>query len=440
MHVHLYIRLDFPQKKTTCVFFLLINELNDNEKEKKKNFSPGIKKKEKKTKRYKKKDGIMTSVTQYQHIGSRDYQEDRMVVIPGFARLPHFTLCLVCDGHGGDATSDFLIEEFPKQLHMAFDQYRKSKKKAKQSGEEMKEKENVTTNLMGIALERCIELWDEKCFGNAARKFKDPEMRHIFGNDERRAEFFNKHCDEKEWKQKGLRAGSTLNCMIIDFQKCRAHILNIGDSRTTWIVDDTTIGQTIDHTVKRKLEKTRGVTCDVVDGRLEGILAMSHAVGDNDEPLLGKVKRDYQTTVVDFKGKTFRAVTATDGLFDVRTNHQLLYDTFDDADDIARSALQSIAENEEFKRAEMVDAGLMSAEASATPYKPAFVDNVSIIYVKIPRNHAFVPKADLDDVDDIAQRMRRMSAPRKLSLKKSSLKKKEVVFLPRHEKPITGNR
>ena len=56
MHVHLYIRLDFPQKKT-CVFFLLINELNDNEKEKKQNFSPGIKKKEKKQKDIKKKTG-----------------------------------------------------------------------------------------------------------------------------------------------------------------------------------------------------------------------------------------------------------------------------------------------------------------------------------------------------------------------------------------------
>lgn len=370
----------------------------------------------------------MANITQYQHVGSREYQEDRMVVIPGFAKLPHFTLCLVCDGHGGDATSEFLINEYPKQLSVAFDQYRMIKENAKKNGtpDKTKPQENVTTHLMGLALERCIMLWDEKCFGNVARRFQDPEMRSVFANNDTREAFFNKYCDEKEWKKKGLRAGSTLNCMVIDFKKCRAHILNIGDSRTTWIVGEANLGQTMDHTVKRKLEKTQGVACDVVDGRLEGILAMSHAIGDNDEPLLGKVKRDYQTTVVDFKGQNFRAVTATDGLFDVRTNHQLLYDTFDDADDIAQSALQSIAENEDFKRAEMVDAGLMTVEASKTPYNPVFVDNVSIIYVKIPH------KPDQVE-DDLVRRMQRLA--RKSSIKKSSKKKPDVLFLKRQDKP-----
>lgn len=381
-------------------------------------------------------------ITQYQNIGSRSYQEDRMCVIPGFAKLPHFTLCLVCDGHGGTATSEFLIEEYPKQLSAAFDQFRKSKKASKERGIPSKpdEKEqHVTVNLMGLALERCIKLWDQKCFGDVALKFDTGAMRNVFADNAKRAEFFKKHVDEKKWEQEGLFAGSTLNCMVIDFKKCRAHILNIGDSRTTWMVGDTDIGQTIDHTVKRKLEKTKGVACDVVDGRLEGILAMSHAVGDNDEPLLGKVKRDYQTVVVDFKGKGFRAVTASDGLFDVRTNHQLLYDTFDHADDIAQSALKSIAENEEFKRAEMVDAGLMSIEASQTPYDPVFVDNVSIIYVKIPPNYKFIPKSNSADDDDeeIAQRMRRLSTARKQSLKKSSKKKQQdIVFVPRATKNL----
>ena len=379
----------------------------------------------------------MASITQYQNIGSRDYQEDRLKVIEGFGGLPYFTLCLVCDGHGGEATSNFLIDEFPRQLGLAFDQYRKSRREKQQRGVQEKKSKNdhVTTNLMGIALERCISMWDQKCFGDVARQFDTSKMRQIFNDDVLRAEFFNKHFDEKQWTKDGLLAGSTLNCMIIDFQKCRAHILNIGDSRTTWIVGDSDIGQTIDHSVKRKLEKTKGVTCDVVDGRLAGILAMSHAVGDNDEPLLGKVKRDYETRVVDFKGTSFRAVTATDGLFDVCTNHKLLYDTFENADDIAQSALKTISENEELKRAEMVEKGLMTIQASQTPYDPAFVDNVSIIYVKIPANYRITPTADKQDEQEITQMMRRLSTPRKTSLKKNS-KKKQVVFVPRERKPF----
>lgn len=377
----------------------------------------------------------MASITEYQTVGSREYQEDRMVVIHGFAKLPHFTLCLVCDGHGGYATSEFLIHEYPAQLTIAFDQYRRCKRDKRVTAKpDEKTKDRVTVTLMGLALERCISMWDQHCFGDIARQFDTPKMRETFANDVKRKAFFEKHCNPKEWEEKGCFAGSTLNCMLIDFKKCRAHILNIGDSRTAWIVGDSDIGQTIDHAVKQKLEKTKGVSCDVLDGRLEGILAMSHAVGDNDEPLLGKVKRDYETRVVDFAGRSFRAVTASDGLFDVRTNHQVLYDTFENADAIAQLALKSIAENEEFKRAEMVDKGLMTIQASQTPYNPEFVDNVSIIYVKVPAHYNYLSsKTKIADEHELSQMIRRMSAPRKTSLKKQS-KKKEVIFMQRPTK------
>lgn len=369
-------------------------------------------------------------ISQFQTIGSRDYQEDRMVVIPNFAGLEHFTMCLVCDGHGGSATSEFLIVEYPKQLVLAFDQYRKIRqehKKDKQKPEQL----NVTIKLMGIALERCILMWDVKCFGEDAHTFKSPDMRDVFEDPNARSKFFKKHYDRDKWEAQGLLAGSTLNCMIVDLKKSRAHLLNIGDSRTTWIIDESAIDQTIDHSVRRKIEKTRGVTCNVIDGRLEGILAMSNAVGDNDEMLLGRVKRDYATRVVSFKGQSFRAVTASDGLFDVRSNHQLLYDTYENATDMAESALKSIAEAEELKRAEMVENGLMTLAVSQTPYEPKFVDNVSIIYVKIPKNYTFVStKQSVHDEDDIARLVRETTAQltiapkRKTSLKKNSKKKK----------------
>lgn len=392
----------------------------------------------------------MVSITQYQNIGQRDYQEDRVVVIPKFGKLDHFTLCLVCDGHGGDTASTFLIDEYPKQLSKAFDQYREARKNNK---EQKATDDSVTVNLMGLALERCILMWDRKCFGDIARDFNTEKGRIIFGDQNSRKAFFAQY-DLKKLEKDGLLSGSTITCMMIDFKKCRAHIINLGDSRTTWIIGGADIGQTIDRTVTRELEDANGVRRNVYDGRVEGLLAMTHAFGDNTEPLLGKVQRDYEKRIIEFGQRGMRAVVGSDGLFDHRSNHQLLYDTFDNANAVAEASLAAIAENESFKRAELVENGLMSMEASETPYVPQFADNTSFIYIKIPAGYVYKQSSlgttQMEDdsesqPEDITTLIRSMklanaSTVRKSSIKKTSRKKENnnskqqkptVVFLPR---------
>lgn len=367
-------------------------------------------------------------VSTYQHIGSRQYQEDRVLVVEHFGNLQHFTLCMVCDGHGGDQTSEFLIHEYPQQLHRIFDQYRILHKKNKQREAKTSTKEDRVVRMMGVALERCISMWDEKCFGPDAQQLRKDA---VFKDDNARDVFYRQHVDKKKWEREGLVAGSTLNCMIVDCKKKRAHIINIGDSRTAWIIGDKTIGQTIDHNVKRKIDPTKGLECGVIDGRLEGVLAMSHAIGDNDRELFGKVKRDYDCYMINFQGSDFRAVTATDGLFDERTNQQLLYDTYEDATDIATTALKDISLNHEIKCAELAGRGLMSQKAANAPYAPAFADNVSFVYVKIPASFTFVKKKPnpFETMQELAQSLElqpstRKQSTKKLPVRKQSLKKK----------------
>jgi len=107
---------------------------------------------------------------------------------------------------------------------------------------------------------------------------------------------------------------------------------------------------------------------------------------------------------VNFKGKSFRSVTASDGLFDFRSNHQVLYDVFENAQDIAKMTLREIYDEEISKRADLVKKGLMDVMASQTPFTPKFEDNVSIIYVKIPADYKFKKTKQEDDTFDATQK------------------------------------
>jgi len=280
-------------------------------------------------------------ITTYQHIGKRPYQEDRFLVLKKFANFEHFTLCLVCDGHGGFSVSAFLIHEYPKQLCDLFLQ------QAKRTEEEKKER---LITMLGQALENCIHVWDEKCFGKVVLE------------DDVAKEAFYKNRDEGFWSKYGLEAGSTFVCMLIDMHKQRAHVVHLGDSRATWIVDECLIGQTVDHAVKRKMEPIKGFKFINTDGRLQGDLAMSRSVGDNTQELYGVVSRKYDSLTIDFKNKSFRSVIASDGLFDVRSTHNVLYECFANAEEIAVNALEAMKE--------------------ADPTQTMFEDNVSIIYIK----------------------------------------------------------
>ncbi len=293
----------------------------------------------------------------YHEQGLRDYDEDKFIILEKFAGLSHLTLCLVCDGHGGDHASIYLVAEFPKQLLKVFREQKPSEKRKK------------FVEMLGLALERCIEVWDKHCFG---------EFHGKITNDRAKKDFFAQR-DESHWSENGLESGSTCVALLIDMRKRRAHAINLGDSRATWMVgENATIEQTVDQGVKKDMKPIKGFKFENSDNRLCGDLSMSNSLGDNTLELYGVVSRKYGVKTVAFGEHGFRAVIASDGLFDIASNHSVLYNIFENADAIAKDALQRRQEDVNLV---CENAGIDKKE---WPKITKFDDNTSIIYVKIP--------------------------------------------------------
>jgi len=106
---------------------------------------------------------------------------------------------------------------------------------------------------------------------------------------------------------------------------------------------------------------------------------MCRSVGDATEELFGVVSRVYDSKTIDMGEDGFRAVIASDGLFDIASNHSVLYETYADAETIAKEALQ--------RRQKEITMLCEEAKIKDIPVIKHFDDNVSIIYVKIPGLH-----------------------------------------------------
>ncbi len=316
-------------------------------------------------------------ISVHSRIGKREYQEDRHAVIPTFAGFKHLTLCIVCDGHGGYQASSFLIKEFPLQLVKIVQE-----QAALRTNKNSKARKRFT-EMLGLAMEACIVIWEKLCFGSWYGKIK---------NDADKRNFYAQR-DERHWEKNGLEAGSTCVCMLIDLNKRRAHFLSIGDSRAAWIKGEAgsgtaAHGATVDHNVRRKMEPTKdGFAVKVEDGRLQGDLAMSHAFGDLTEALYGAVDRGYDLYVCNFKEKNMRAVVASDGLFDFTQNQGVLFEVFENAEHIARDVLERRqvemnSMHDDMRRA-WQQSGTEKKDIPPCPTVDDFTDNVTIIYVKI---------------------------------------------------------
>jgi serine/threonine protein phosphatase PrpC len=298
-------------------------------------------------------------ISQFQDQGKREEQQDFYRVIENFTERKHLTLCLVADGHGGSAAAAFLHDDFPMQLELVINEQFALPVSMRIGFLEM----------LGKALEQSIASWDKRCFG---------EWHDKIHNDADKEVFFNRHRDHAFWEKHELESGSTFVCVLFDLKKLKAHCINLGDSRAAWILNDKTIGQTVDHCVKRKMSPITGFSFSNNDGVLQEDLAMSRAVGDNTQRLFGVVSRQYDLTTINLIGQTtFRFVIASDGLFDVFSDsHSVLYETFEDATEMAGFATTTIRDG--FQR----HLELLKLPMTAMPPNIQFEDNVSIIYVK----------------------------------------------------------
>ncbi len=281
-------------------------------------------------------------ISDFTHIGARDYQEDRFKITKNFAGKDELTLLVICDGHGGKTAAIWLVDRFGMILKDLI----------------AKDEEKKYTALMSMALSKCVEEWDRKCFGS-----------HVITNDTEKRQFFaGRNTKElKNWNDNELESGSTICACLIDINDRILHILHLGDSRVTWICEGKLIGSTVDHSVPVIMQPIDKFAFVYGDGYVQDDLAMCRSFGDNTEKLFKVISREPDLLKVNLGLSEARIILASDGLFDTVTNHDVLYN-------------------------EVIDAKAIADQVAK------FDDNITVLYVKIPAYEAKKSKPKKQEV------------------------------------------
>lgn len=259
---------------------------------------------------------MVVKVSSYSDIGRRDYQEDVGV---HFRRGCIYTM-MICDGHGGSECSKFVAGYLSGCL--------------KRYGSDM-----ISTVDLKKLINETIDVWDGKCFSSLNTEGMPSSK------DDRRRLFAS--VDIGKYVSDGLDSGTTLELAIIDVMNGVGKVVHIGDSRSVW-KGDSAAYKRYRHTTDQKpcelktlkpvipFDVTPGVDGDVA--RVNGVLAMGRAIGDNSENLLGSVLRDFIIREFRFDvNHSFKMVLASDGVWDTMSNSEAL--TFSSARDIVRTSL-----------------------------------------------------------------------------------------------------
>jgi len=249
----------------------------------------------------------------FQDKGTRERQEDRYKYIHPFFEQKNLCLIMVCDGHAGQTAAQFLIERFPDLLTLYLSQ-------CKSSGN------TNYTMFMAQALKTCVQEWDTKCFGDQLIKIKVKADR----------ENFFQHYNRQHWEQHELESGSTLCCVLLDFYQRKLHMLNLGDSRCTWMVNGKQIGKTVDHVVSKHMPPNEDFPFFISqDGYINDYLSMSRSFGDC--RLFGNILRTPDLLSIDMGETESRLVVASDGFFDFAdVGDTCLFEPFPNAEAICR--------------------------------------------------------------------------------------------------------
>lgn len=253
-------------------------------------------------------------ISHYHIQGNREYQEDRFVILENFANNKDWTLIVVCDGHGGQAAVNYLIQSFPKELSNLFIKHVKT--------DTVKD----ISRRMEQAFELCVKNWDEKCFGD-----KLPTI----VNQATKEEYY-KNRPEEYWQNNDLESGCTIVSVLINLRDNYLHVLNVGDSRAAWIWNECKKVYTNDHIVPDYMEPIEGYKFTYGDGYLQDDLNMSRSFGDNTCGLFRIVKRTPDIIDEKFYSKGLRLIIATDGLWDTVTIEDALNNKYENAEALAK--------------------------------------------------------------------------------------------------------
>lgn len=232
--------------------------------------------------------------------GRKGKMEDRALVTTLQLENPCLegtvTVAFVCDGHGGFTCAEFIIQHYPEIFTRTFQE-------ARRDADPPDQRFHISTPANGI-MRSVLALSDD--FDSHSRIYRD-------------------------------RSGSTLTGTVIHHNSGQQWLFNLGDSRSVVVNPDNghVICETRDHKPDSAIEiarvekrsrelarRTGGRESIAIEKdehglpRLEGMLAMTRAIGDNDGGLINKVDRVPEVFLVTSQAKR-ATILASDGIWDV---------------------------------------------------------------------------------------------------------------------------
>jgi serine/threonine protein phosphatase PrpC len=279
------------------------------------------------------KSSSRESIQSIQIIGTRDYQEDEFFI----KRIPkHIIIAGIFDGHGGGACSKWVSSTFQKiiiktmqMLHQSkykilinsmLDNKNDTKKKYIDLIKLLKENFDSSSDLTKIVNEN-ISLYNKlKKINNFL--YEDLLKKAI----NKISQQWDKTSIPKIGEKRRNKYTSGTTALVTLIVGHTVHIMWIGDSRTVWKNDtNKSVYSTKDHKPIKK---------DLVDGafiknnRINGVLAVGRAIGDNGIKTRGALKRTPSYVNYEFKKKT-DIVMGSDGVYDkISSNHTVFEDSF----------------------------------------------------------------------------------------------------------------
>ena len=227
-------------------------------------------------------------ITSFTKQGRRDYQEDRYLVKKlGYQRY----FLAVFDGHGGDACSTFCRQRLSELLTR-----------------------QTTPSQIKVLINKISEEWDKKCldFLSATKTDINKQWR----------DNLPKHPKWDAYEKAGLDSGTTFCSAYITSEYL--YIVSIGDSQAVWKFDNKKTEVSLAH---KPSKYSPGLIIPALIkrpnvNRINGVLAVGRALGDNGEDTWGSVSRIplMKSVPLSFK-KSFKLVVGTDGVWDCNVTY-----------------------------------------------------------------------------------------------------------------------
>lgn len=274
-----------------------------------------------------------SDIQSIQIIGTRDYQEDQYFI----KSIPkHIIVAGIFDGHGGGSCSKWVNKMFQRIILKTLDTLHKSSYKVLLNKMLGLQKFRTSKNLELLLKSLNINNHD---FGKITNIMKEPlplfdKLKKL--NDYLYEDLLKKSLQKISdgWdkisipniqdKRNKYTCGTTALITLVVGHT--VHIIWIGDSRTVWKVDNNkSVYSTKDHKPDKN-DLLEGAF--IKNGRINGVLAVGRAIGDNGMKTKGALKRTPSYISYEYKKNT-EIVMGSDGVYDkLSSNHTVFEPSF----------------------------------------------------------------------------------------------------------------